>query len=125
MTTDIRLDLSKTAEEVAKVATEAAYLAIGIGVLGFHKAQVRRQALADAAQRGNRAGDLEVSLTEARKEVAKRVKDLDATVGQFIDVLDSTFDPVWQRLPESAQAVIQQAKATRDQVRGRISTFAA
>ena len=87
--TDIRQDLAKTAEDVARVAKEAAYVAIGIGVLGFHKAQVRRQELADAAERANR-GDLDASLGEARKQVAKRVKDFDDTVGQVIKMLDST-----------------------------------
>jgi hypothetical protein len=122
--TDIRQDLAKTAEEVAKVATEAAYVAIGIGVLGFHKAQVRRQELADTVDRANR-GDLDASLGEARKQVAKRVKEFDATVSQIIEMLDSTLEPVWQRLPEPAQAMVQQAKVARDQFRGRISTFAA
>jgi hypothetical protein len=123
--TGIRQDLAKTAEDVAKVATEAAYVAIGIGVLGFHKAQVRRRELVDAAGRANASRDFEGSIAEARKEVARRVKDFDATVEDLIKVLDSTLEPVWQRLPEPAQSVVQQARETRDQVRRSILTFAA
>ncbi len=122
--TDIRLDLAKTAEDLTDLAKEAAYLAIGIGILGFHKAQVRRQGLVDAAERARRAGDVEGSLTEARKQVAKRLKDFDATLGELIKALDSTLDPMWQRLPEPAQSAVQQARDTRDQVRVRIFNFA-
>jgi len=122
--TDIRHDLAKTAEDLTDLAKEAAYLAIGIGILGFHKAQVRRQDLADAAVRARRAGDVEGSLAEARKQVAKRLQDFDATLGELIKALDSTLDPMWQRLPEPAQSAVQQARVTRDQVRVRIFRFA-
>jgi len=123
--TDIRQDLARTAEDVANLAKEAAYVAIGVGVLGFHKAQVRRQELAEAAGRAGQAEDLQDSLVEARKLVAKRVKEFDATVDQMIKRLDSSFEPVLQRLPESARAVVQQARETRDQVRTRVAKFAA
>jgi O-acetyl-ADP-ribose deacetylase (regulator of RNase III) len=123
--TDIRQDFSKTADDVANLAKEVAYVAIGLGVLGFHKAQVRRQELAGAAARANRTGDLQDTLAEARKELSKRVRDFDATLGHVIEVLDTTFQPVWQRLPEPAQTVVQQAREARDQVRSRVVTFAA
>jgi hypothetical protein len=123
--TDIRQDLARTAEDVAKVAAEAAYVAIGIGVLGFHKAQVRRRELAGAAGRTNAPRDLEATLAQARKKVAKRVKDLDATVEDIVKTFDSTLEPVWQRLPEQAQSVVKQARETRDQVRRRIRKLAA
>ncbi len=123
--TDIRQDFSKTADELTNLAKEAAYVAIGLGLLGFHKAQVRRHDLTEAAARAKRAGDLQDSLADARKEVAKRVKEFDATVGQVIKVLDATFEPVCERLPEPAQALVQQAREARDQVRSMVFAFAA
>ena len=51
------------------------------------------------------------------------MKDFDASVSQLIKTFDSTLDPVWQRLPEPTQAVVQQAKEARDQVRTRITTL--
>jgi hypothetical protein len=116
---DIRQDLAKTAEKVATMAMEVAYVAIGVGILAFNRAQVRRQGLADAAERAN----LDGSIVEARNEVAKRLKDFDDSVGQLIKTFDATLDPVWERLPEPAQAVVQQAKGARDQVRSRITTL--
>ncbi len=121
--TDIRHDLAKSAEDLTALAKEAAYLAIGIGILGFHKAQVRRQDLVEAAERARRA-DVEGSLAEARRQVSRRLKDFDATLGELIKALDSTLDPMWQRLPEPAQTAVQQARDTRDQVRVRIFNFA-
>jgi hypothetical protein len=123
--TEIRQDLTRTAEDLAKVAAEAAYVAIGIGVLGFHKAQVRRRKLAGAAGRASSSRDLEGTLAQARKEVAKRVKDLDSTVEDLVKTLDSTLDPVWERRPEQAQSVVKQARETRDQLRRRIRKLAA
>lgn len=123
--TDIRQDFSKTADDVANLAKEVAYVAIGLGVLGFHKAQVRRQELVGAAAGANRTGDLQGTLAEARKEISKRVRHFDSTLGHVIEVLDTTFEPVWSRLPEPAQTVVKQARETRDQVRSRVVSFAA
>ncbi|MFZ2058080.1 MAG: hypothetical protein WAV54_11805 [Acidimicrobiales bacterium] len=106
--TDIRQCLASTTGALADLAEQAVYVAIGVGVLEFHKAQVRRQSLGSAQER-----------------VAKRVKDLDATVAQAIKVVDSTLEPVWQRLPESAQAVVRQARQARDELHRRVFGFSA
>ena len=119
---DIQPDFAKTAEDLANLAKEAAYVAIGLGIIGWHNAQVRRHKLNDAAER---AGDLQGSLTEARKELAKRVRELDVSFGQLIEAFDATLEPMWLRLPEPAQAVVQQARETRDQVRKVVVKFAA
>jgi glutathione peroxidase-family protein len=104
--TDIRQCLASTTGALADLAEQAAYVAIGVGVLEFQKAQVRRQ-----------------SLGSARERVAKRVKDFDATVAQAVKVVDSTLEPVWQQLPEPAQAVIRQARQARDELRARVFGF--
>jgi len=39
--------------------------------------------------------------------------------------MDATFDPVSERLPAGAQAVVQQAKEARDQLRGFLTSLAA
>jgi len=121
---DIRQDFHKTAQDLTRTATEAAYVAVGLGVIGIQRAQVRRQELVEAVERVSKGG-IDSSLTEARKELAKRVKDLDDAVGQLIEVLDAHLHPVAERLPASAQAVVQQAKEARDQLRVRIVDFAA
>jgi hypothetical protein len=42
-----------------------------------------------------------------------------------IKVVDSTLEPVLERLPESAQAIIRQARETRDEMRTRVFGFSA
>ncbi len=106
--TDTRQGLAEAARALADLAKEAAYVAIGVGVLEFQRAQVRRRELACA-----------------RKVMAKRARDFDATVAQVIKVVDSTLEPVLERLPESAQAIIRQARETRDEMRTRVFGFSA
>ena len=106
--TDTRQGLAEAARALADLAKEAAYVAIGVGVLEFQKAQVRRRELACA-----------------RKVMAKRARDFDATVAQVIKVVDSPLEPVLERLPEPAQAIVRQARETRDEMRTRVFGFSA
>ena len=84
------------------LARQAAYVVIGMAVIEVQKAQVRRQQLL----RGHR--------------MAKRAKDFDTTVTQMINAVDSTLEPMLERLPESAQAMVRQARETRDELRTRV-----
>ncbi|MGD0874240.1 MAG: hypothetical protein ABSA14_04530 [Acidimicrobiales bacterium] len=106
--TDTRQGLAGAARALADLAKEATYLAIGVGVLEYQKAQVRRREIASA-----------------RKLMAKRAKDIDATVAQLIRVVDSTLDPVLERLPEPAQEFVRQAREARDGIRTRVFGFTA
>ncbi|MGD0983555.1 MAG: hypothetical protein ABSA65_07025 [Acidimicrobiales bacterium] len=103
--TDKREDLADVAQALADLAKEAAYVAIGMGVLEFQKAQVRWRQLACT-----------------RKLIAGRGHDLDETVTQVIKVVDSTIEPVLGLLPEPAQAIVRQ---TRDELRTRVLRFSA
>jgi hypothetical protein len=118
---DLKEDFSKTAAEITKVAQDAAYVALGLGVIGFQKAQVRRREL--QSQLDNLGSQIPVATV--RKELAKALKDLDTAFGQLIERWDATLEPVSERLPAGAQALIQQAKEARNQVRGYLSSRAA
>lgn len=125
-----RADVSKTATDFTKVAQDAAYVAIGLGVLGFQKAQVRRQELRSQlvglqGRRGHmdRRGPAPVS--DIRKEIAKAMKEFDKTISQLIERFDATVEPVSERLPAGAQAAIHQAREARDQLRGYLTSLAA
>ncbi len=120
---DIRKDVKKTADEITKAATDAAYVAIGLGVIGFQKAQVRRQEF--KSQFENRRSAFETPMKDFRKEFGKAVKELDKTVGQVFERVDATFEPVSERLPAGAQAIVHQFKETREQLRGYLNQLAA
>lgn len=109
------------AAEITKIAQDAAYVAIGLGVLGFQRAQVRRREL--QSQLDSLGGQLPITIV--RKELAKALKDLDTAFGQLIERVDATFEPVSERLPAGAQALVQQAKEARDHMRGYLASLAA
>ncbi len=117
-------DINDIAAEVTKGAKETAYVLVGLGVLGFQKAQVRRRELVDLAKK--QFPEVEAPLMDARGEVAKRVKELDAVIEEVVGRIETTLQPVEQRLPATAQALISQAKEVRTQLRGYVlSTLAA
>ena len=49
--TDVRQDLTQVAGALADLARQASYVAIGAGILGLQKAQVRRREMANVAGR--------------------------------------------------------------------------
>jgi|HubBroStandDraft_1064217.scaffolds.fasta_scaffold101263_2 anion-transporting ArsA/GET3 family ATPase len=106
--TDIREDITKTAKD-------AAYVAIGLGVMTFQRAQVRRRELVDLAKQ--QLPTLEAPLTEARSEINRRVKEFDGQVQGLVSKFEQRVQPVEQRLPAPAQAVIGQAREAGEQLR--------
>ena len=115
-------DADKRARDLAKLAQDAAYVAVGFGVLGLQKAQVRRREL--EKQFGKQLAVAEGPLGDARKEVAKTLKRFDRQLGPWLERLDATLEPVEHRLPPTAQAVVHQAREARDQIRHRLTSAA-
>jgi hypothetical protein len=105
---DIREDFTKTARD-------AAYVAIGLGVMGFQRAQVRRRELIELAKQQLPA--MEAPITEARAELARRVTELDGRVTELAGKFETRIQPVEQKLPATAQALIGQAREAGTQLR--------
>ena len=134
-------------EDVSKTARDAAYVAVGLGVLGFQKAQVRRreilQLLAEAGttvqQRIEHLGDLAGGgaalqqqlerLGELPIELTRALAEVDDTVEALITRLETLVEPLEQRLPSGARDVVQQAReqarVARQQLRTRVRRGAA
>ena len=68
---------------------------------------------------------VETPLGEARQDFAKAMKEIDRTVGRVFERIDASLEPVSELLPPSAQAVVQQAREVRDQLRGYFTSLAA
>ncbi|MGH9169310.1 MAG: hypothetical protein ACRD0Z_00300 [Acidimicrobiales bacterium] len=124
---DVRQSFAKASNDISKVAQDAAYVAIGLGVIGFQKAQVRRRELLKLVetQVSSQRASAEGPVTDLRKEVTKALKEIDKTLGQLIERVDAGIEPVAERLPAGAQAFVHQAKEARDQLRGYLSAIAA
>lgn len=83
---------------------DAAYIVIGIGVIGVQRAQVRRE--------------------EFRKQFTDVIKQADAALSPVVDAVEAQIDTVVERLPAQAKQLIEPArqagKDAREQVRSRV-----
>ncbi len=90
---------------------DAAYVGIGLGVIAFQQAQVRRQELTRAATVRLGRGSLDTlgeAVEDRVKLIEERLEEAEARVGALLD-------DVTARLPEQAQDVVTTArKAARD-----------
>lgn len=135
-------------EELSKTARDAAYVAVGLGVLGFQRAQVRRRELiqrlsaAGAAlqQQIDRLGDdLAGAGTVLQQQVdrlgdvpvdlAGTLADIDDAIEAVIAKIEAAIEPLEDRLPVPARDAVKQARAqahaTRQQIRKRVRRTAA
>jgi uncharacterized protein YgbK (DUF1537 family) len=135
-------------EDLTKSAREAAYVAIGLGVLGFQKAQVRRREMAaqlacagdgiqsrlaelvgtsdTLQQQFERIGQ---TLGDLPTDVARSLVDLDDTLESLITRLEAALEPVEDKMPPAARQAVRQARTQaaglRQQVRQRLRDLAA
>jgi hypothetical protein len=104
-------------DEITKAARDAAYVVVGLGVLGFQRVQVRRQELQKRfAERSAVQGHLD----DVRGEVTKRVKDLDEVLEQAIVRFEASLAPIEERLPVPARDLTKQAHAQAREVRQQL-----
>jgi cell division septum initiation protein DivIVA len=105
--------------DVTQSLKDAAYVAVGFSVIGFQKAQVRRQEV-NRQLRGQRQ-QLETQLSGAREQVAGLVKGLEGAVQPVRQQIEGSLDRIEERLPGQAKDLVRGArslaKGTEDQVR--------
>lgn len=129
-----RLDLSGLDTERARaLLRDAGYVAIGLGVLTFQQAQVRRRELAASLDRFLDESSVARQLGLSKDQVDRITSSITGTLGEQLDQLsgrldtieaklDTAVEQLEAKLPEQAGAVVGQAhelaKAARSQVRG-------
>jgi hypothetical protein len=105
--------------DVNKTLKDAAYVAVGFGVLGFQKAQVRRQEL--KKQVLSQRAQVESQLEGAVGQLSGLVKTLDERLRPVRQELEGRLDTFEGRLPDPAKELVKRAriltKDTEDQVR--------
>ena len=92
---------------------DAAYVAIGFGVLAFQRAQVRRRELEKKFEA--QAGELKAQAEELKAQVARLATDIEERV-------DPALDDVEGILPPPAQDLFRQARAVAKDVRVRLAS---
>jgi uncharacterized protein HemX len=101
--------------DVTQSFKDAAYVAVGFGVIGFQKAQVRRQ-------------EMNRQLRQQRQQFGDLVKGLDGAVQPVRQQIEGRLDQLEGRLPGQARDVVRTArslaKGTEEQVRTLIGVGA-
>jgi hypothetical protein len=105
--------------DAGKSLKDAAYVVLGFSVIGFQKAQVRRQEL--TKQLKQQREQVEVQLSGAREQLGSLVKTIDGAIEPVRQEIDDRLDLVEERLPAQAKDVVKSARAfakeTEQQVR--------
>lgn len=108
---------------LSKTLKDAAYVAIGFSVIGFQRAQVRRQALLRELRL--QRGRLEGQADGARVLISALIADLEDRFEPVAGEVEARLDEIEDRLPEQAKALFGQvreaAKDMQAQVRSRFA----
>jgi ABC-type transporter Mla subunit MlaD len=128
------VDINKAATDFGNALKEGAYVAVGLGVLGFQRAQVQRVELTRQLEeaRGQLAkaasadqpplGDLGRQLTEAGQALEGQLESARAQLAELARALDERMQPARkelgeqldrfeQSLPAAARNVVQSVRA--------------
>ncbi len=93
---------------------DAAYTAVGFGVLGFQRAQVRRRQLARQLQ-------VDARLEAARSQLWVLARELDERLEPFVaDVLEPFLDDAEARLPPVPREVVSRSRQTARAARSEL-----
>jgi hypothetical protein len=110
--------LSKGATDLAR---DAAYVAVGLGVLGYQRVQVHRVELQN---RLSQDLALDQHIGEVRQGVVKGIRQIDDITESAVRFVETTLQPLEEHLPPSVTQVTsrarEQAREVRTQIRDRV-----
>jgi len=105
---------------VTDLARDAAYVAVGLGVLSFQRAQVQRVELQQKLSK-----DFPLDFDGVRTNVTKGLKQIDDLAESASHFVETTLQPLEDKLPASVTQVTTRARAqareVRTQIRQRVS----
>jgi ABC-type transporter Mla subunit MlaD len=93
--------------DVNKALRDVAYIAVGLGVLGFQKAQVRRREMARKA--GDRTA-VTTQIDEAREQLTELIRTLDERLVPVRHELEERLGDFEGRLPDQARELVRSVR---------------
>ncbi|MGH9092105.1 MAG: hypothetical protein ACRDZR_12135 [Acidimicrobiales bacterium] len=108
------VDRGAVAGGVAGFAKDAAYVVVGLGVLGYQRAQVQRVAL---ERRLGEDVPVEAWLDEVRTAVLHGARCVDDALEHAVELVESTVQPLEDQLPPQARDLAGKAHTGVRQVR--------
>jgi hypothetical protein len=119
---DVTSNINTLSKGVSDLARDAAYVAVGLGVLGYQRAQVRRVELQN---RLSTDFSLDQAIDEVRQGVAKGIHQIDDLAESAAQFVETTLHPLEEKLPPTVTQVttraLEQAREVRIQIRQRVS----
>jgi hypothetical protein len=132
-------DFSKLIGDAEKTVRDGAYVALGLGILGFQQAQVRRHELSkrlgdrgalasqlsDAGERltselGKRFG---TDAATGRAQLSQLAKTVDGRIAPVRRQLDEQVDAIEETLPATAKKVVVTVRAAASDAETRLRTL--
>jgi len=95
--------------DIVTSAKDAAYTAIGFGVLGFQRLQVRRQDL--LRQLRDQRVDPDLSVEGARRQLSVLVRSVDEAIAPVRSNVEQRLDSLEGRLAGQAKEVVRSARS--------------
>jgi hypothetical protein len=114
--------MGTVAKGVTDLARDAAYVAVGFGVLGYQRAQVQRNELKNLLSRDQHLSGVRAELTKGVTQLDDQLDDLLETATLFIE---TSLQPLEQQLPPTitqlTSKALGQAREVRSQIRQRVT----
>jgi hypothetical protein len=119
------VDIDRAASEINNALKDAAYVAVGLGVLGFQKAQVRRVELAKQLEGlpDSFSSQLDGYLRDARRRGRTAGTRFADDLGDLSRSMDEALDPLRAQLLELARAIEDLLAPARHQIDEQIDRF--
>lgn len=122
-----RMDMAQTLTEKLK---DTAYVAVGLGVLGFQRAQVARVDLTKnlAEDTGKLQAQVKAQVEDVTGAVEAQLSDVKTQVAKAVTSLEETFerlDEVEDRLPETVKAVVATARQAAESAAASVRSLLA
>jgi hypothetical protein len=114
-------NISALSKGVTDLARDAAYVAVGLGVLSYQRAQVQRVELRNKLSKDL---SLDSRLSGVRSELTKGVKQIDDLLESAAQFVESSFQPLEEQLPPTVTQLttraFEQAREVRSQIRAKV-----
>jgi hypothetical protein len=115
-------NITAISKGVTDLARDAAYVAVGLGVLTFQRAQVQRVELQNLLSKDF---SLDEHLSGVRTELSKGVKQIDELLESAAQFLETSLQPLEAQLPATVSQLttkaFEQAREVRSQIRQRVT----
>jgi hypothetical protein len=121
---DVANNLTALSKGATDLARDAAYVAVGLGVLAYQRAQVQRVELQNRLSNDFDI-DLNQRIEDVRGGVAKGIHQLDDLAETAVQFVETTFEPIEEKLPPTVSQLTtkarEQAREVRLQIRHLVS----